>query len=132
MGSLWPHKRSSYPAHAGYPVRHGFSDQSLAAVITGSPAFADDDGVGVTDSIFKQPRGYEPALSRRDAPELCKTIRPGNRGRRECRVPAAPAASRAKLSEAHERSHHRFTGFKPGIPRAMVLTAYTALSPARE
>src|SRR6266436_7898357 len=38
-------------------------------------------------------------------------------------------ASRAKLSEAHERSHHRFTG-TPGLPCAMVLTAYFVLSPA--
>jgi len=31
---------------------------------------------------------------RRDTPESCKTFRPKGRG--ECRVPAAPAASRAK------------------------------------
>jgi hypothetical protein len=35
---------------------------------------------------------------------------PVTEGGRECRVPAAPAASRAKLNKAHERSHHRFTG----------------------
>ncbi len=29
-------------------------------------------------------------------PSFARTVRPGNRGRRECRVPAAPAASRAK------------------------------------
>jgi hypothetical protein len=39
-----------------------------------------------------------------------------NRGRRESRVPAAPAASRAKLSEAHERSHHRFRRIQPAFP----------------
>ncbi len=44
-----------------------------------------------------------------------------NRGRGECRVPNAPAASRAKLSEAHERSHHRSTGNHPAFPHAMVL-----------
>jgi hypothetical protein len=38
------------------------------------------------------------------------------RGRRECRVPNAPAASRAKLSEAHERSHHGHTGNHPAFP----------------
>ena len=38
------------------------------------------------------------------------------RGRRECRVPNAPTASRAKLSEAHERSHHRYTGVNPAFP----------------
>src|SRR5881397_1446902 len=39
-------------------------------------------------------------------------------------------ASRAKLNKAHERSHHRFRRIQPGLPRAMVLTAYFALSPA--
>src|SRR5947208_2612026 len=53
-----------------------------------------------------------------------------NRGRRESRVLAAPAASLAKLDKAHERSHHRFRRIQPGLPRAMVLTAYFVLSPA--
>src|SRR5437867_1406532 len=39
-------------------------------------------------------------------------------------------ASRAKLDKAHERSHHRFRRIQPGLPRAMVLTAYFVLSPA--
>src|SRR5258708_350889 len=39
-----------------------------------------------------------------------------NRGRRESRVANAPAASRAKLNKAHERSHHRFTGVDPAFP----------------
>jgi hypothetical protein len=39
-----------------------------------------------------------------------------DRGRRECRVLAAPAASRAKLNKAHERSHHRFRRFHPTFP----------------
>jgi hypothetical protein len=38
-----------------------------------------------------------------------------NRGRGECRVPAAPAASCAKCSNAHECRHHESTG-TPGIP----------------
>src|SRR5258706_2248127 len=38
------------------------------------------------------------------------------RGRRECRVPNAPIASRAKLNKAHERSHHRYTGANPAFP----------------
>ena len=49
------------------------------------------------------------------------------RGRRESRVPVAPAASCAKV-ESTRVSHHRFTG-TPGLPCAMVLTAYFALSP---
>src|ERR1039458_3292155 len=41
------------------------------------------------------------------------------RGRRECRAPDAPAASRAKV-ESTRVSHHGHAG-SPGIPRAMVL-----------
>jgi hypothetical protein len=33
------------------------------------------------------------------------------RGRGECRALNAPAASRAEINKAHERSHHRSTGF---------------------
>src|SRR5207247_2258658 len=40
-------------------------------------------------------------------------------------------ASRAKLDKAHERSHHRFRRIQPGLPRAMVLTAYFVLSRRR-
>src|SRR5437899_1564274 len=61
---------------------------------------------------------------------LQEPFAPLNRGRRESRVLAAPAASRAKLDKAHERSHHRFRRIQPGLPRAMVLTAYFVLSPA--
>src|SRR5882672_7319027 len=57
------------------------------------------------------------AFSRRDTPGLLCEPPSKNRGRRESRVPAAPAASRAKLSEAHERSHHRFTEFNRLSPR---------------
>jgi hypothetical protein len=49
------------------------------------------------------------------------------RGSRECRAPDAPAALRAKV-ESTQASHHGHAG-SPGIPRAMVLTAYFALSP---
>jgi hypothetical protein len=85
------------------------------------------------DSLFKELNEHKSAFPRREAPGFWqKPFAQEIRGRRECRVPNAPAASRAKLSEAHERSHHGHTGFKPGIPRAMVLTAYTVLSPASE
>ena len=52
-----------------------------------------------------------------------------NRGRGECRVPVAPAASRAN-EKAHERSHHRSTGETRHSRTQMVLTAYFVLSPA--
>jgi len=48
------------------------------------------------------------------------------RGHRECRAPDAPAASRVEKNT--RVSHHGHAG-SPGIPRAMVLTVYFALSP---
>src|SRR5437762_10603543 len=60
-------------------------------------------------------------------PSCARLIGP-NRGRRECRVRAAPAVSRAKSKKAHEVVT---TGSpeQPGIPRAMVLTVSFVLSP---
>src|SRR6266702_3056108 len=49
-------------------------------------------------------------------PSFARTLSLENRGRRECRVPNAPTASRAKLNKAHERSHHRYTGVNPAFP----------------
>jgi hypothetical protein len=67
------------------------------------------------------------AISPRDAPEFCSDVPPSEiRGRRECRAPDAPAASRVEKNT--RVSHHGHAG-SPGIPRAMVLTAYFALSP---
>src|SRR5712691_4166112 len=43
----------------------------------------------------KQPGGYASAFPRRDGPEFLQNRSPRKRGRRECREPAAPAASRA-------------------------------------
>jgi len=50
-------------------------------------------------------------------------------GRRECRALDAPAASHAKQNE-HTSVVTTVTPVSPGIPRATVLTAYCALSPA--
>jgi hypothetical protein len=75
--------------------------------------------------------GYRQPLSspRRDASGFCNFFRPSeNRGRREDRVRAAPAVSRAKCdSKTHtsiqvQRKHS-------GLPRAMVLTVSFALFP---
>src|SRR6266404_1537888 len=67
------------------------------------------------------------AFSRRDPPEVCKNHPPKeNRGRRECRVPNAPAASRANEKSTRD-SHHRFTGTTRHSPRNG-FTAYFALS----
>src|SRR5579872_3262675 len=48
-------------------------------------------------------------------PSSSKSRPPENRGRRECRAPGAPAASRA-IKKAHERSHHRFAENVPAFP----------------
>jgi hypothetical protein len=49
-------------------------------------------------------------------PEFCKNRSPrDNRGRRECRMPNAPAASCVK-KQTHERSHHGHTGNHPAFP----------------
>jgi hypothetical protein len=75
------------------------------------------------DSIFKQPKQFQVrefqicvrALAARCARVVKESCAQANRGRGECRVPAAPAASCAKCSKAHECSHHESTG-TPGIP----------------
>ena len=75
-------------------------------------------------------RGCASAFSRRAAPELCFDFRPQEtRGRREDRVRAAPAVSRAMLlgithtSIQVQREH-------PGLPCAMALRL-TSCSPRR-
>jgi hypothetical protein len=72
---------------------------------------------------------HKSAIPRRDAPELC-ILDPPRRGRGECRVPAAPAASCALCSGRTHTSNNEYTGNHPASPHAMVLTAYTVLSPA--
>jgi hypothetical protein len=59
------------------------------------------------------------APPRRDAPELCNIFRP-NRGRRECRVLAAPAVSRAICAE-NTHTSIQVQSEHSGIPRTMVL-----------
>src|SRR3981081_3428812 len=67
------------------------------------------------------------APSRRDAPELCKNL-PPDRGRRERRVLAAPAGSRAICDRTRTRAY-RYSRSIPASPRNG-FTAYAALSPA--
>ena len=110
--------RPSYPAYAGYPVRHGFSVLSLTPRNTGSPAFAGDDN-----------GRYTFAVSRQLCPSLGRLVPPSPiRGRRECRAPDAPAAACAggRKHKAHALvSSHRN---HPAFP-AQWFTAYFALSP---
>src|ERR1700676_3217073 len=61
------------------------------------------------------------------APELCKILRLENQ-RAQGKPGARCTRSRAWCVESTRVSHHRFTG-TPGLPCAMVLTAYFALSP---
>ena len=49
-------------------------------------------------------------LMREPSENRGRRLRPSKRGRRECRMPEAPAASRAKMKQAHDRLHHRFAG----------------------
>src|SRR5215218_8526204 len=53
-----------------------------------------------------------------------------NKGRGECRVPNAPAASRAKWEVSTRASSPKVHRNHPAFPHAMVLTAYFVLSPA--
>src|SRR5579859_5533650 len=71
--------------------------------------------------------GYTFAFSPRLAPEFLPDLPPeiegaGNAGRSLRPQPCV------RNEKAHTRRHHGHTG-SPGIPRAMVLTAYSALSP---
>jgi hypothetical protein len=57
-----------------------------------------------------------------------KSSHPKKRGRRESRVPIAPAVSRAKMKK-HTSVVTTGSPDQSGLPCAMVLTAYFALSP---
>src|SRR3954452_5506033 len=76
----------------------------------------------------KQPITHTSTIPRRENARALPTTTPEKRGRRECRVRAAPAVSRAKNKKAHEVVT---TGSpeQPGIPRAMVLTVSFVISP---
>jgi hypothetical protein len=72
---------------------------------------------------------YESASPRRDAPELCFDFHPQEtRGRREDRVRAAPAVSRAIVIGKKRTRAYRFSGGNPAFP-AQWFTAYSALAP---
>src|SRR5271156_4205904 len=64
----------------------------------------------------------------RGLPENSSTL--PSRGRRESRALDAPAASRAKLSKAHEHSHYRFTGVtRPSLRNGLRLIARSPRCP---
>src|SRR5258705_7394925 len=107
------------------PFRHGrASSRPSTSSFSGMPQDVDarvKPGQDESESAFPfsnskfqiRPR----ILAARGARGFARTVRASeNRGRRESRVANAPAASRAKLDKAHERSHHRFTGVDPAFP----------------
>src|SRR5260370_13019240 len=67
-----------------------------------------------TTTIFE----YDSAIPRRDAPEVLQVPfrLSDNRGRRECRMPNAPAASCVKKTNTRV-SHHGHTGTTRHSPR---------------
>ena len=68
------------------------------------------------------------AFPRRVSPGLCKSFRPKRRGRRECRVLAAPAVSCAIVREKCAHEHTGTVGaFRHSLRSGF--TAYAALSP---
>src|SRR5260221_9883216 len=71
--------------------------------------------------------GCATAISRRDAPEVCRNDTPRKRGRGECRAHGAPAASCAKV-ECRAHTSSQVAPESPGIPARNGLTAYIVLS----
>jgi hypothetical protein len=116
---------SSYPTKAGYPVRRGLSIQSPPSLeywIVRPSAQLRTRRTMTTE--------YASAFSRHIAPEVCYQL-PALlvRGRREDRVLAAPAVSRATCAN---KSAHEHTGQREhsGLPCAMALRL-TSCSPRR-
>jgi hypothetical protein len=74
----------------------------------------------VPDTRVLLHEGHDSAVSRRDAPESCQGSPSKIRGRRECRVRAAPAVSCASCTRkcAHE---HTGSAEASGIPCVMAL-----------
>ena len=73
---------------------------------------------GVLDARLKRGMTVEErdyAFPRHDAPEFCSSPRPPrSQGRRESRVPDAPAAARGVVGSTRV-SHHRSTGIRPSL-----------------
>jgi hypothetical protein len=91
------------------------------------PRFRGDDTLcrgSAPDSFFKQPAKQK--IHVRDPAARCargfaRQCPSRIRGRRECRVPAAPAASRAEKEQKHTSVVTTGTDGSTDIPRAMVL-----------
>ena len=85
-------------------------------------AFAPRNDEKYKDTLSRSRGAMRPGFAK----SLAKILGPKNRGRRESRVPGAPAAPCA--TKKHRGRSHRFAG-TPGLPCAMVLTVSFVLSP---
>src|SRR6476620_12679431 len=107
---------------SSYPRRRVSSTPRLIGSITAA------SGILVHPPSRVMTTEYVFAISRRDAPELCRTVvPPGKRGRREDRVRAAPAVSCARCTKQNAHEH---TGsaeaFRPSLRNGF--TAYFVLA----
>jgi hypothetical protein len=88
-------------------------------------------GDGACETCFElnfQTAGVRARARGADASEVCASLaHPQIRGRREGRV---PAGTRGPCAEEVHRANHRYSRDIPALPARMVLTAYSALSPA--
>jgi hypothetical protein len=89
------------------------------------PGFRQDDAGCVVRRVRRTS-----AFSRRVSPELCKSFALETRGRRECRVRAAPAVSCAKV-ETKTHTSVQVQRRHSGIPCAMALRLISC-SPRRD
>jgi hypothetical protein len=121
---LSPRTVLSYPAHAGYPVRRGFSVQSRRLWNTGSPAYAGDDTVDGLE--FDKTHLRIPAARFARALQIVSPIKKRAQG-----TPGA-CCTRGLVCKIVRRNAHEHTG-TVGASRHSLrngFTAYAALSPA--
>jgi hypothetical protein len=96
----------------------------------GRPVEPGDDDGGRGASAFDHFRRHNPTFSRRDSPEVCPEVSPLEiRGRRECRMRAAPAVPCAKWKKKTHTSI-QVQRRHSDIPCAMALRI-TSRSPRR-
>jgi hypothetical protein len=124
VGICASHTQLSCPAKAGHPARRGLSIPSQTSL-----------GYWIVRSSRTMTAGVLTQLrsSRRQAPEILPNTFAlfENRGRGECRVPSAPAASCALgVVSMYTSVHSGGTGITRHSRTRMVLTAYGVLSPA--
>ena len=88
-----------------------------------------DDAFGAPDSFFRQPSEHASTFPRRGWRPSCAETFALKRGRGECRVPSAPAASCAHGSGKCTRVFTASSPESPGIPARNGFNVSFALSP---